>query len=77
LDRQECIGPGDRHFKLLEFRTGESQPEQTTSAWNRKTTRVGQWLRYTRIDILPQFVNVLRGDISLIEVGASPNPFSG
>jgi lipopolysaccharide/colanic/teichoic acid biosynthesis glycosyltransferase len=33
--------------------------------WDKKVTRVGQFLQYTRIEGLPQLVNVLRGEMTL------------
>jgi len=42
--------------------------------WARNTTQVGQFLRLTRIDALPQLVNVLRGEMSVIDSdGSSPS----
>jgi lipopolysaccharide/colanic/teichoic acid biosynthesis glycosyltransferase len=59
---------------LLKFRTMALDPDHTASAWARKSTRIGEFLRYTRIDSLPQLVNVLRGEMSLIDPdGSSPS----
>jgi len=42
--------------------------------WAREPTQLGEFLRYTRIECLPQLINVLRGDISLWDlVGSSPS----
>jgi len=74
FERQTCIGRGSRRFQLLKFRTMALDPDHTASAWARKSTRIGEFLRYTRIDSLPQLVNVLRGEMSLIDPdGSSPS----
>ena len=67
LLRQTCIGRGGRRFQILKFRTVMHDPEQATPAWAQKTTQVGQFLRHTRIDTLPQLINVLRGEISITD----------
>ena len=68
LDRQACIGIRGRRFQMVRFRTTEPTPE-----WAQKMTRVGQLLRYTRIEALPQLVNVLRGEMGIIDgEGRSP-----
>ena len=72
----ERVGLGGRPFQLLKFRT--MRPGGATSEWAadnvHRTTRLGRWLRRFRIDELPQFLNVLRGDMNL--VGPRPHPVS-
>lgn len=64
----ERVGAGGRPFKLVKFRT--MRPEQKTPLWyqenHSRITRVGKWLRKFRLDELPQFLNVLRGDMNLV-----------
>jgi exopolysaccharide biosynthesis polyprenyl glycosylphosphotransferase len=75
--RQERIGLQGRRFWLVKFRTMRPVPEEV-SLWVRdnedRITRVGRVLRTCRLDELPQFVNVLRGDMNL--VGPRPHPVS-
>jgi exopolysaccharide biosynthesis polyprenyl glycosylphosphotransferase len=69
----ERAGQGGRAFRLVKFRTmhpavpGERSPD---SIWNRdddgRITRVGHWLRPLRLDELPQFWNILRGEMGLV-----------
>ena len=72
---QPRIGAGGRPFRLMKFRTmrmaGESRSEWECDNRDR-VTRVGRWLRAFRLDELPQFVNVLRGEMNL--VGPRPHP---
>jgi lipopolysaccharide/colanic/teichoic acid biosynthesis glycosyltransferase len=69
------VGLHGRPFDLLKFRTMQPAAEQR-SEWeadNRdRVTRVGKWLRALRLDELPQFVNVVRGEMNL--VGPRPHP---
>ena len=67
LDRQTCIGRGGRRFQMLKFRTTVHEPAHATAGWAREMTQIGQFLRYTRIEPLPQLINVLRGEMSMIE----------
>jgi lipopolysaccharide/colanic/teichoic acid biosynthesis glycosyltransferase len=76
LERRECIGRGGRRFQRLEFRTTMHDPRHATPAWARQTTQAGQFLRHTRIEDLPQLINVLRGEMSIINGDArSPSLF--
>ena len=76
LTRQTRIGRGGGRFHLLKFRTEEYHPEEQAPAWALKTTRIGQFLRHTRIEDLPQLINVLRGEMSIIDPdGRTPRVF--
>src|SRR5438874_5674020 len=70
LTRYECVGIGGRRFKLLKFRVTTHDPERPPHYWTEDTTRVGKFLRYTRIEELPKIINELRGEISLLEGGS-------
>lgn len=77
LFKQDRIGMAGRRFKLLKFRTMRPVGEKR-SEWARdngdRITRVGRWLRKFRLDELPQFINILRGEMNL--VGPRPHPAS-
>jgi exopolysaccharide biosynthesis polyprenyl glycosylphosphotransferase len=71
LYRQERIGLRGRPFMLLKFRSMRADAEACgTPRWAQKhdprITRIGHFIRQTRIDELPQLLNVLRGDMSMI-----------
>ncbi len=68
--RQERVGQGGRRFRIHKFRTmrtdAESLGPQLTVGEDRRITRAGTFLRAHRLDELPQFIDVLRGDMSLV-----------
>jgi lipopolysaccharide/colanic/teichoic acid biosynthesis glycosyltransferase len=66
--RQTRIGKHGEPFLILKFRTmrAGSAGLALTTLSDRRVTRVGAWLRKLKIDELPQLINVLRGDMSLI-----------
>lgn len=67
---QERTGLNCKPFKVHKFRSmyqnAEAQGIRWASEGDTRITRVGRWLRLTRIDELPQLWNVLRGEMSLI-----------
>lgn len=72
---QDRIGRHGQPFRLIKFRTMRvaSEPHSEWVMQNQhRITRVGHWLRTFRLDELPQFVNILRGDMNL--VGPRPHP---
>jgi lipopolysaccharide/colanic/teichoic acid biosynthesis glycosyltransferase len=68
--RQERIGRGFRPFQILKFRTmidnAQTKGRLITFARDPRITRVGRILRQTKIDELPQLINVLKGEMSLV-----------
>jgi sugar transferase (PEP-CTERM system associated) len=71
LYSQERVGLGGSRFKCLKFRSMRTDAEKDGVArWAAKNdsriTRIGQFIRKTRIDELPQLVSVLRGEMSMV-----------
>lgn len=69
--KQERIGKNGKVFKLYKFRSMIKNAEHTGSGvysykGDSRVTKVGKFIRKTSLDELPQFVNVLKGDMSLI-----------
>jgi sugar transferase (PEP-CTERM system associated) len=70
LFRQERTGLRGRTFQMLKFRSMYNNAEQKGPQWaaaaDHRITYVGRWIRKFRIDELPQFLNVLRGEMSIV-----------
>lgn len=71
LFKQERLGRGGQPYKMLKFRTMERDAERDGEARlaeekDDRVTKVGWVLRRTHLDELPQFINVLRGEMSLV-----------
>jgi sugar transferase (PEP-CTERM system associated) len=71
LYRQERVGQGGRVFRVLKFRSMRRDAEKDgnprwAKANDDRVTRVGRFIRKVRIDELPQLINVLKGDMSLV-----------
>lgn len=69
--RQARVGQYGKIFELLKFRSMRINAEEDGKArWAQKNdnrvTRIGKWLRRTRIDELPQVINVLKGEMSFV-----------
>ena len=70
LYKQERVGKNGEVFTLMKFRSMRTDAEADGPVWASKsddrTTRVGQIIRKTRIDEIPQFWNILRGEMSFV-----------
>src|SRR5258708_39066174 len=70
LFRQERLGYRGERFLLFKFRTMSMTAEASGPQWARKddprVTPLGRWLRKTRVDELPQLLNVFRGELSFV-----------
>lgn len=69
--RQKRLTLNGRVFSILKFRSMNTNAEKDgvarlASENDKRITRVGKWIRATRIDELPQLINILKGDMSLV-----------
>lgn len=68
--RQERVGKNGKTFRIYKFRTmtvnAEAQGMQITVGADRRITKIGQILRKTKVDELPQLINVLKGEMSFV-----------
>ena len=68
---QRRVGQGNRPFHIIKFRSmrtemSDGAGSQSTARDDQRITGVGRFIRKTSIDELPQLINVLRGDMSLV-----------
>ena len=71
LFRQRRLGYNNRLIEVLKFRSmfthlADADAEQQALRGDKRVTAVGAWLRRTSLDEIPQLLNVLRGDMSLV-----------
>ncbi len=70
LFKQDRVGLGGRLFKILKFRSMKTGSDKGTPSWTAESdsriTRVGAFIRKFRLDELPQLVNILKGEMSLV-----------
>lgn len=70
LYRQIRAGRWGREFRIVKFRTmrdgADKEGPSVTAEGDSRITRVGRWLRKTKVDELPQLWNVLRGEMSFV-----------
>lgn len=67
---QERVGKNGKTFKIIKYRTMVSDAEANGAKWavknDKRVTSFGRFLRNSRLDEIPQFINVLKGDMSII-----------
>ena len=69
--KQDRMTIGGKIFKIVKFRTmrkdkGGAQPQRSVRQNDERITRVGRFLRKYRVDELPQFINIFKGEMSLV-----------
>ncbi|WP_432662614.1 sugar transferase [Wukongibacter baidiensis] len=67
---QERVGKNGKHFTIYKLRSMYSDAEKKGAKWAAKNdpriTRIGSFIRKTRIDEIPQLINILKGDMSIV-----------
>jgi sugar transferase (PEP-CTERM system associated) len=70
LYKQERVGKNGRVFTLMKFRSMRVDAEKDGPVWamseDKRTTRIGRIIRKIRVDEIPQFWNILRGDMNFV-----------
>ncbi len=68
--KQERLGKNGKSFMLYKFRSMHIDAENEGAKWaaenDTRCTRVGKFLRKSRIDEIPQFINIIKGDMSFV-----------
>ncbi|MGL5822079.1 MAG: sugar transferase [Sarcina sp.] len=68
--KQARVGLGNKQFNIYKIRSMVSNAEANGAKWATKNdarvTKIGKFIRMTRIDELPQFINILKGDMTII-----------
>lgn len=68
--RQERVGKNGKIFKLLKFRSMIQNAEINGPVWSgendSRVTRIGRWIRKSRLDEIPQMINVIKGEMSFV-----------
>jgi lipopolysaccharide/colanic/teichoic acid biosynthesis glycosyltransferase len=68
--RQQRVGQFGKIYRIWKFRSMRKNAEQNGAVWaslnDERVTRVGRFLRKTRIDEFPQVINVLKGEMSFV-----------
>lgn len=79
--RQTRVGENGKLFTVLKLRSMRNDAENTGVKWtvvgDSRITRIGRFIRITRIDELPQLLNVIRGDMSFIGPRPERPEFTG
>ncbi|WP_147678611.1 exopolysaccharide biosynthesis polyprenyl glycosylphosphotransferase [Algibacter pacificus] len=77
--KQERVGKNGRLFQMIKFRSMIKNAEKDRAVWAEKNdvriTPFGRFLRYSRLDEIPQFINILKGEMSLIGPRPERPPF--
>jgi exopolysaccharide biosynthesis polyprenyl glycosylphosphotransferase len=67
---QKRVGKNGKNFKIIKYRTMIKNAEKSGAVWakkgDRRITPFGKFLRHSRLDEIPQFINIIKGEMSLI-----------